>query len=68
MHLTPFALSLVTIIGARAAPPESPTPATDLVVDLGYAKYQGFFNETSGLNTFFGIRYAAAPTGGYYRI
>ena len=33
------------------------------IVDLGYAKYQGVSNTTTGLTTFFGIRYAAAPTG-----
>jgi hypothetical protein len=37
--------------------------ATDPVVDLGYASYQGLFNTTTGLSTFFGIRYAASPAG-----
>jgi len=60
MCLTLFALSLATI-GTHAA--SAPANSNDLVVDLGYAKYQGFFNETTGLNTFFGLRYAAAPTG-----
>ncbi|KAJ8083133.1 hypothetical protein PM082_009002 [Marasmius tenuissimus] len=32
-------------------------------VDLGYARYQGVFNETTNVTTFFGIRYAAAPIG-----
>ncbi|KAI4235596.1 MAG: hypothetical protein LQ352_008077 [Teloschistes flavicans] len=32
-------------------------------VDLGYERYQGFANATSGLNYFLGIRYAAAPIG-----
>lgn len=35
------------------------------VVDLGYAKYQGTFNRTSGISTFLGVRYASAPTGEY---
>ncbi|KAK1712982.1 Alpha/Beta hydrolase protein [Colletotrichum acutatum] len=34
-----------------------------LVVDLGYAKYEGYNNATSGLNIWKGIRYAAPPTG-----
>ncbi|EPE31258.1 alpha/beta-Hydrolase [Glarea lozoyensis ATCC 20868] len=33
-----------------------------LVVDLGYAKYNGFVGE-KGMNQWFGIRYAAPPTG-----
>ncbi|CAI0655494.1 unnamed protein product [Colletotrichum noveboracense] len=37
--------------------PESPQ------VDLGYARYIGLGNTTSGINSFFGIRYALPPTG-----
>jgi hypothetical protein len=33
-----------------------------LLVDLGYAKYNGFVGE-KGMNQWFGIRYAAPPTG-----
>ncbi|KAJ5698618.1 hypothetical protein N7462_000623 [Penicillium macrosclerotiorum] len=33
------------------------------IIDLGYAKYQGSYNDTSGLNIFKGIRYAAPPLG-----
>ncbi|KAK1221636.1 hypothetical protein PQX77_015551 [Marasmius sp. AFHP31] len=33
------------------------------IADLGYARYQGAFNETTNVTTFFGIRYAAAPIG-----
>ncbi|KAI1770660.1 alpha/beta-hydrolase [Hypoxylon cercidicola] len=33
------------------------------VVDLGYARYQGYYNETYGLNIYKGIRYAAPPVG-----
>ncbi|KAL8709781.1 MAG: hypothetical protein Q9220_005567 [cf. Caloplaca sp. 1 TL-2023] len=36
---------------------------TGPVVDLGYERYQGVANTTTGLNTFKGIRYAAPPTG-----
>lgn len=38
------------------------TPAAP-VVDLGYERYQGVANSTTGINTFQGIRYAAPPTG-----
>ncbi|RWA07360.1 hypothetical protein EKO27_g7744 [Xylaria grammica] len=37
------------------------TPA--LVVDVGYAKYQGFYDATYDQNIFRGIRYAAPPVG-----
>ncbi|KUJ13183.1 carboxylesterase family protein-like protein [Mollisia scopiformis] len=33
------------------------------VVDLGYGIYEGYYNATSQLNIFKGIRYAAPPTG-----
>ncbi|BFZ61744.1 hypothetical protein YB2330_002819 [Saitoella coloradoensis] len=33
------------------------------VVDLGYAQYQGFYNETLNYNSYLGIRYAAPPVG-----
>ncbi|KAI0025557.1 Alpha/Beta hydrolase protein [Xylariomycetidae sp. FL0641] len=32
-------------------------------VDLGYATYQGYYNDTHGLNVWKGIRYAAPPVG-----
>ncbi|TGJ79419.1 hypothetical protein E0Z10_g9345 [Xylaria hypoxylon] len=37
------------------------TPAP--IVDLGYAKYQGFYDATYDQNIFKGIRYAAPPVG-----
>ncbi|KAK0609243.1 Alpha/Beta hydrolase protein [Immersiella caudata] len=37
--------------------------ASDLVVNLGYAKYQGYSNSATGLNYWKGIRYAAPPIG-----
>jgi hypothetical protein len=33
------------------------------VVDLGYALYEGFQNATAGYTIWYGLRYAAAPTG-----
>lgn len=49
-------LSAATALPAdkRWAPP---------VVDLGYASYQGVYNETTNIQSFQGIRYAAPPTG-----
>ncbi|KAL0960003.1 hypothetical protein HGRIS_011655 [Hohenbuehelia grisea] len=42
-----------------AQPTHTPSP----VVDLGYAKYQGFFHEASRVTNFLGVRYAQEPTG-----
>ncbi|KAK1229858.1 hypothetical protein PQX77_007076 [Marasmius sp. AFHP31] len=54
-------LTLLTLLGLsnfiRAQNEDTPT------VDLGYAKYQGAFNETTNVTRFLGIRYAAAPVG-----
>ncbi|KAL1726993.1 Alpha/Beta hydrolase protein [Schizophyllum commune] len=33
------------------------------VVDLGYARYEGIYDESTNTNRFLGIRYAAPPTG-----
>ncbi|KAI0854069.1 Alpha/Beta hydrolase protein [Daldinia vernicosa] len=43
-----------------AAGPDSAAPPT---VDLGYATYQGYYNDTYDLNIWKSIRYAAAPIG-----
>lgn len=37
--------------------------STAPLVDLGYEVYQGYYNATSRVNIFKGVRYAAAPTG-----
>lgn len=33
------------------------------IIDLGYAKYQGFYNETSNVTSYEGLRYAATTSG-----
>ncbi|CRL22538.1 Acetylcholinesterase, insect [Penicillium camemberti] len=58
-------ISSLVLLALTAAPtglaafvqPSSP------VVDLGYATYQGYYNNTYELNIFKGIRYAAPPVG-----
>ncbi|EED22149.1 carboxylesterase, putative [Talaromyces stipitatus ATCC 10500] len=40
-----------------------PDPSDPLKVDLGYAGYNGVHNASSGLNQWYGIRYAQAPIG-----
>jgi carboxylesterase type B len=46
--------SLVTAGGSNGNPP---------IVNLGYVKYQGWVNETSGIKYFQGMRFAQAPIG-----
>ncbi|KAK1625196.1 Alpha/Beta hydrolase protein [Colletotrichum phormii] len=53
---------LVDTKGLKDALPKQRQSAS-LVIDLGYAKYEGYNNATSGLNIWKGIRYAAPPTG-----
>jgi len=36
---------------------------SSLQVDLGYSVYQGFSNATAGIDNYYGIRFAAPPTG-----
>ncbi|GLB40131.1 putative type-B carboxylesterase lipase family protein [Lyophyllum shimeji] len=55
MLLTPLAL-LLPVLGVSTAP-SAP------IVDLGYAKYQGTVDATTGNTLFLGMRYAAPPTG-----
>ncbi|KIK62492.1 hypothetical protein GYMLUDRAFT_41945 [Collybiopsis luxurians FD-317 M1] len=44
--------------------PTHPRQASEVpIIDLGYAKYQGVFDETNNLTSYLGIRYAAPPTG-----
>ena len=42
---------------------QSSGDSSSLVVDLGYERYLGVANASTGLNTWKGIRYAAPPTG-----
>lgn len=37
--------------------------SSSLIVDLGYEQYMGVANQSTGLHTWKGIRYAAPPTG-----
>lgn len=39
---------------------------TKPIVDLGYAIYQGSFNQTSNTTDFLGVRFAAPPVGTSY--
>ncbi|KAK4501538.1 hypothetical protein PRZ48_007347 [Zasmidium cellare] len=48
----------------RPPPPPHHNNSSPLLVDLGYAQYQGFQETTdSRMNAWMGIRYAAPPTG-----
>ncbi|KAL6895041.1 Alpha/Beta hydrolase protein [Trichoderma evansii] len=58
-----FILTLAVITDhAWAAIPSGSTPAAPQV-DLGYAVYEGVYNDTYSLNTWKSIRYAAPPIG-----
>ena len=61
-------LALATLAVARPAGPLKARWAnvSTTVVDLGYAQYQGTYDPDTNISYFFGIRYAQAPTGGYY--
>ncbi|KAI0873869.1 alpha/beta-hydrolase [Hypoxylon argillaceum] len=56
---------LVVAIGCAAAGKlvETSPSVSGPVVDLGYATYEGYFNDTYNLNIWKSIRYAAPPTG-----
>jgi hypothetical protein len=51
--VTPWGTGAASITGQTATP----------IVDLGYAKYQGFVDSASKNTHFFGMRYAAPPVG-----
>ncbi|KAI1132223.1 Alpha/Beta hydrolase protein [Nemania abortiva] len=56
----------LAIIGCTATGKLIETPLSALstpVVDLGYASYEGYYNDTYDLNIWKSIRYAAPPTG-----
>ncbi|KAL8698020.1 MAG: hypothetical protein Q9201_006798 [Fulgogasparrea decipioides] len=50
-----------TFLARRQSSEASSSAAPE--VDLGYERYQGVADPSTGLNTFKGIRYAAPPTG-----
>ncbi|KAJ4387971.1 hypothetical protein N0V93_008574 [Gnomoniopsis smithogilvyi] len=58
IHTTSLNLVLGAVVGLA-----TPSSETMPIVDLGYGVYQGYYNSTSSLNIFKGIRYAASPTG-----
>ncbi|KAI9703399.1 MAG: hypothetical protein M1820_005871 [Bogoriella megaspora] len=62
MHLLPIIISVCSLLacGAQAAPRRR---SSSLTVDLEYEIYQGFFNSTTNLNTFRGVRFAQDTSG-----
>lgn len=52
--------SLAWCAYAQRVPPSAPTAP---IVDLGYAIYEGTFNQTTNTTNFLGVRYAAPPVG-----
>ncbi|KAF7616774.1 hypothetical protein AFLA_004828 [Aspergillus flavus NRRL3357] len=51
-YLLTVSLALVATVGGNPSEP---------IVDLGYSSYRGYYNTTTGLNIWKGIRYAAPP-------
>ncbi|CAI7569316.1 unnamed protein product [Penicillium discolor] len=58
-------ISSLVLLALTAAPTglAASVQTSNPVVDLGYATYQGYYNNTYNLNIFKGIRYAAPPVG-----
>ncbi|KAJ6101836.1 hypothetical protein N7486_004263 [Penicillium sp. IBT 16267x] len=50
---------LTCLLGVATAAPT----AQDPVIDLGYARYRGLYNESLGIITYHGLHYAEPPTG-----
>ncbi|KAK0717527.1 Alpha/Beta hydrolase protein [Lasiosphaeria miniovina] len=66
-----FVSELVQNVAEATGHPGAPSkraltcsPPDSLVVDVGYAKYQGSYNASTGLNSWRGVRFADAPVGG----
>ncbi|KAI0155385.1 alpha/beta-hydrolase [Hypoxylon sp. FL1284] len=57
-----FSKSFLVLVGLLWQPGSSQSTSAP-VVDLEYARYQGYHNETYGVNTYKGMRYAAPPVG-----
>ncbi|KAG7095881.1 hypothetical protein E1B28_006570 [Marasmius oreades] len=56
-------LGLLALYGFQPFVAAQPVDSAAPVIDLGYAKYQGIFNETTNVTSFLGMRYAAPPVG-----
>lgn len=58
-----MATGLAAIASGQATQPVSSVPSGAPVVDLGYASYMGYTNDTSGIAYYRGIHYAQPPVG-----
>ena len=58
-----LALSSIVHISLTHARQVVPLHLTSPTVDVGYAVYQGAFNQTTDTTSFLGIRFAAPPVG-----
>lgn len=54
---------LAGLVDSQATQTVSSVPAAAPTVDLGYASYLGYTNDTAGITYFRGIQYAQPPTG-----
>ncbi|KAF5353758.1 hypothetical protein D9757_012937 [Collybiopsis confluens] len=56
-----FTVLSLTVASSISALGQSPNDVP--IIDLGYARYQGVFDDVNNLTSYLGIRYAAAPIG-----
>ncbi|KAH8797930.1 carboxylesterase [Xylogone sp. PMI_703] len=57
------ALKAIGVLAFHVASISGAYSSSTLAIDLGYVRYQGIHNSTSGINAWYGIRYARPPTG-----
>lgn len=55
--------NIAAIAAFMASVTHAQNTSTGPVVNLGYAQYQGIYNTSIGVTTFFGLHYAQSPTG-----
>lgn len=53
----------ILLLAANVAASRPAIHTTAPIIDLGYAKYQGFIDDQVNITRFLGIRYAAQPLG-----
>jgi hypothetical protein len=56
-------LVTLLVVGAAAAALSTSDITEVPIIDLGYARYQGFYNDTLNVTGYYGCQYAASPSG-----
>ncbi|KAE9407596.1 alpha/beta-hydrolase [Gymnopus androsaceus JB14] len=63
MFILGYSVLLLSVSASSANLIQFRSNSSDSVVDVGYAQYQGVFDTNTNVTNFWGIRYAAPPTG-----